>query len=625
MSRYRRARHGALLVLSLAMLPVRAQDADPELAKFRAMSESDTMIMVPMRDGVRLATDVHRPKGDGPFPAILVKTPYDFNEMGGTTLMFANEAIERGYAVVVQNERGRYYSEGEWEILGKPRTDGYDSLTWIADQAWSTGRVATWGCSSTAEWQLALAARAHPAHAAMVPMASGAGIGRVGEYYEQGNWYKGGVHQTLFTVWLYGVQQNIRPQFPKGLSQQQLQRLRKAYDLAAEMPEMDWAKHLRTLPSVDWLETAGGNDGPGADFMTRKPDDPGWYEGGLYHDDEDFGVPAYWFNSWFDVSQGPNLALYNHARQNASKAAVRDGKYMMVAPTLHFAFYRTPEHSDYIAGDLNVGNAWFDYWGTIFAFLDHYVKGENNGFHEDTPRVRFYTMGRNRWEDADAWPPWDVVMTPMYLASGGRANSVFGDGTLSTERPSGDPDSFVYDPMNPVPSLGGGVCCNRGASLGGSFDQRGIEARADVLVYTSEPLEAPVDVTGFVRSTLFVSSDARDTDFTIKLVDVHPDGSAWNVDDTILRARYREGYDREVFMEPGKVYELSPTAMSTSHEFGAGHRIRVEVSSSKFPQYMRNLNTGGNNYDETEGVVARNALHHSAAYPSRIILPIRKK
>ena len=601
-----------------------ARGQDDALAKFRSMSESDTMVMVPMRDGVRLATDVHKPLGAGPFPAVLIKTPYNFNKLGGSTLTFANEAVERGYAVVVQNERGRYYSEGEWEILGKPRTDGYDSLSWIAKQAWCNGKVATWGCSSTAEWQMALAAQDHPAHAAMVPMAAGAGIGRVGEYYEQGNWYKGGVHQTLFTVWLHSVQQDTRPQFPAGLSQEKLQRLRAAYDLAADMPEVNWTKHLRKLPAIDWLDEAGGNDGPGADFMTRKPNDEQWYRGGLYHDNEGFGVPAFWFNSWFDVSQGPNLALYNHVRKNAAEAEVRDGQYMMVAPTLHCAFYRTPRYGDYIAGELNVGNAWHDYWGTIFRFLDHYVKGDDNGFEKETPRVRFYTMGRNEWVDAQQWPPKDVVMTPMYLSSEGNANSLFGDGTLSWKVTSeAESDSYTYDPMNPVPSLGGGVCCNRGASLGGSYDQRGIEARADVLVYTSQPLEKAIDVTGHVRAKLFVSSNAKDTDFTVKLCDVYPDGSSWNVDDTILRARYREGYDKEVFMEKGTVYELNPTAMSTSYEFQAGHRIRVEVSSSKFPQYMRNLNTGGNNYDETQGVVARNTLHHSEAYPSQILLPIR--
>jgi len=616
-----------LSVFALCALPIIAfaqDDVDPDVAKFKAISEADTMILVPMRDGVGLATDVYLPKGEGPFPVVFIKTPYNFNKIEGASLQWGIETIERGYAFVVQNERGRYYSEGEWEILGLPRTDGYDSLTWLAEQEWSTGKVATLGCSSTAEWQLALAAQDHPAHAAMIPMASGAGIGRVGEYQEQGNWYKGGVHQTLFTVWLYGVQQNLRPQFPEGLTQEQRQRLRKAYDLAASMPEMDWKTHMRKLPSIDWLKDADGNDGPGADLMARAPNDPKWFEGGLYHDNEDFGVPAFWFNSWFDVSQGPNLTLYNHVRDNASDREVRDGQYMVVAPTLHCGFYRTPEHEDLIAGELNVGNATFPYYDTMFSFLDHYLKGEDNNFQKETPRVQFYTMGRNAWESADTWPPQDVEPLTMYLASEGHANSVFGDGTLSGDMASGGSDTFTYDPMNPVPSLGGGVCCNRDASLGGSFDQRGIEARADVLVYTSEPLDDNLDVTGFVRAKLFVSSDAKDTDFTVKLVDVHPDGTAYNVDDTIFRARFRNGYDKQVFMEDGEVYELNPTAMSTSYEFMEGHRIRVEVASSKFPQYMRNLNTGGNNYDETEGVTAHNTVHHSAVHPSHIILPVRR-
>jgi len=620
-----RAIAGSVLFLTFSSICAAQEPVDPDVAKFKAISESDTMVMVPMRDGVGLATDVYLPKGDGPFPVVFVKTPYNFNKIQGTQLQWAIEAIERGYAYVVQNERGRYYSEGEWEILGKPRTDGYDSLTWIEEQPWSTGNVATMGCSSTAEWQMALAAQDHPAHAAMIPMASGAGIGRVGEYYEQGNWYKGGVHQTLFTVWLYGVQQNIRPQFPEGLSQEQRQRLRKAYDLAADMPDVDWSKQLRKLPAVDWLDDAGGNEGPGVELMRRKPNNAAWYEGGLYHDNEGFGVPAFWFNSWFDVSQGPNLALYNHAREYGDDREVRDGQYVAVAPTLHCGFYRTPEHEDLIAGDLNVGDANFPYYDTMFSFLDHYVKGERNDFRRDTPRVQFYTMGRNEWSSANTWPPEDVESVTMYLHSDASANSVFGDGELRTAAgDTNDSDTFTYDPMNPVPSLGGGVCCNQGASVGGSFDQRGIEARADVLVYTSEPLDAAMDVTGFVRAKLFVSSDARDTDFTVKLVDVHPDGTAYNVDDTILRTRYRDGYDKEVFMRAGNVYELNPTAMSTSYEFQAGHRIRVEVASSKFPQYMRNLNTGGNNVDETEGVIATNTVHHSAEYPSQIVLPVRQ-
>lgn len=620
--------HNFVAALILALLPitiaVAQSEFDSKLEEFHEIAVSAEMLMVPMRDGATLATNVYYPKSQpGPFPVIFVKTPYLFGPLTENSVEFPLEAVKRGYAYVVQNERGRYYSRGDWELLGDPAGDGYDSLTWLAAQPWSSGSVGTYGCSSTAEWQMELAAKNHPAHKAMIPMAAGAGIGRVGEFYEQGNWYKGGVHQTLFTVWLYGVQQDLRPQFPDGLPQEQLQRLRTMYDLAPKMPPVDWKKQLRKLPAIDWLRGAGANEGPGAELMARKPNDPKWYAGGLYHDDQDFGVPAFWFNSWFDVSQGPNLALFNHIREKASDPQVRDGQFLLVAPTLHCAFGRIPKRKDLIVGELNVGRAHFPVNDMVFAFFDYYLKGEKNAFPEKTPRVRYYTMGKNQWENAAAWPPKEAVLTEFHLTSEGKANSLFGDGALSAEKPTGAPsDSFTYDPMNPVPSLGGGVCCNAGASLGGSYDQREIEARADVLVYTSAPLAEPLQITGSVYATLYVSSDARDTDFTVKLVDVYPDGTAYNIDDTILRARYREGYDKQVFMEPGKVYELKPTPMSTSYEFQKGHRIRVEVASSKFPQYMRNLNTGGNNVDETKGVVARNTLHHSARYPSKVILPV---
>ncbi|WP_197911707.1 CocE/NonD family hydrolase [Kineobactrum salinum] len=381
--------HRGLLTVLLAATAISATAAQPteeeEQARLGEIADADTMIMVPMRDGVGLATDVYLPRDrEGPVPTLFVKTPYDFNRIEGPQLQWALEATERGYAFVVQNERGRFYSEGEWEILGNPQQDGWDSLDWVAEQPWSDGSVGTLGCSSSAEWQLSLAALDHPAHKAMVPMAAGAGIGRVGEFHEQGNWYKGGVHQTLFSVWLYHVQQNLRPQFPAGLSQEQLQRLRKMYDLAATMPEVNWKQQLAKLPASEWPEQAGANTGPWAELITRKPDDPGWYQGGLYHDDQDFGVPAFWFNSWFDVSQGPNLALFNHVRNNASDRAVRDGQYVVIAPTLHCGFYNIPEHEDLLVGELNVGRPALEVWDQVFAFFDHYLKEEANDFAATT-------------------------------------------------------------------------------------------------------------------------------------------------------------------------------------------------------------------------------------------------
>lgn len=616
---------GCIALLLIGALPATAQKTEIRYADLERIADSDTMVMVPMRDGARLATDIFRPKGvEKDLPLLFIKTPYDFNKLSGASLDWTFEAVKRGYAVAVQNERGRFYSEGEWEILGNPRNDGHDALDWFAKQSWSNGNVGTMGCSSSAEWQMALAAQDHPAHKAMVPMAAGAGIGRVGEFQEQGNWYKGGVHQTLFSVWLYSVQQQVYPRFAPGTSEEDLRRFRKLYDLKANMAEVDWKKQLRKLPATDWLEDAGANLGPMQDMLRRGPSDPAWFEGGLYHDNEDFAVPAFWFNSWFDVSQGPNIALFQHARKNAKTRSDRNGQYMLIGPNLHCAFYRIPEHEDYIAGDMNVGNAWFPLYEQMFAFLDLHLKGERSKAFRQLPRVQYYTLGSNEWRSAEQWPPEGAETETLYLGSGGKANSLFGDGQLSNkvEGDAAASDSFVYDPMNPVPALGGGVCCNGGASPGGSFDQRGIEARADVLVYTTEPLSEAMEVTGSVHPTLFVSSDARDTDFTVKLVDVHPNGEAWNVDDTIFRARYREGFDKPKMLQAGEVYELKLSPLSTSYTFKAGHRLRVEVSSSKFPQYMRNLNTGGNNVDETEGVVANNTVHHSAEYPSRIELSV---
>ena len=301
-------------VLAFPVSRARGSDDDNERrGKLSAIADHDETVMVPMRDGVRLATDIYRPKNaTGKIPTVFWRTPYNFHKLRGTQLKFALAFVERGYAFVVQNERGKFHSEGEWELLGLPRTDGYDALTWIAKQPWSNARVGTLGCSSSAEWQIALAAMNHPAHAAMVPMGSGAGIGRVGEFFEQGNWYRGGTFQVLFMTWLYGVQNTQRPRFAEGTSDEDLVRLSKYFDLAADMPDPNWKKKIWHLPFVDVMREVDGPKGIFAEFHARKPNDPAWYEGGLYHDNEDFGVPSLWLNSWYDVAIGPNMALFNH-------------------------------------------------------------------------------------------------------------------------------------------------------------------------------------------------------------------------------------------------------------------------------------------------------------------------
>ncbi len=617
-----------LLFSVLCFIPISSAHAQEILEKLEDIAFIDQKVMMPMRDGVRLATDIYRPKTNEKVPVVFSRTPYNFNSWGDgevrtRTYERAYEAVKRGYAYVVQNERGRFFSEGDWDILGTPLTDGYDAFSWMSEQSWSNGKIGTLGCSSTAEWQMAVAALDHPAHAAMVPQGYGAGVGRVGDYFEQGNWYRGGVEQMLFISWLYRTQHDkLKPTLPKGISQQDLQRLQRFYDMAPEYPDVDWSEAFYHLPLQDIIKSHQGPMGVYEKMVRRKPNDPAWYQGGLYHDDMGFGVPSFWFVSWYDVSASPNLALFNHVRNNIEDREVADNQYLVIAPTLHCRFTRATENT--IVGERDLGDARLNYDEIVYGWFDYWLKGEKNGIL-DMPRVQYYTMGSNKWQTSDTWPPRQAQMTTLYLDSEGHANSLYGDGKLNLGMPSDNQsDSFTYDPLNPVPSLGGNVCCTGNAIEGGAFDQRQLESRNDILVYTSDPLEEGVEVSGFIETTLFVSSDAKDTDFTIKLIDVYPDGRAYNLDETIQRVRYREGYDKEVFMESGKVYEVKLTPMSTSNFFKKGHRLRIEISSSNFPRFARNLNTGGNNYDEHEAKVAHNIIHHGKDFPSQIRLPLMK-
>ena len=615
------------LILMFFILPIVSPAQENVLEELEKIAVIDQKIMMPMQDGIRLATDIYRPKTNEKVPIIFSRTPYNFNSWGDgkqktRTAKRALEAVKRGYAYVVQNERGRYFSEGEWDILGVPLTDGYDAFSWMKNQTWSNGKIGTVGCSSTAEWQMAVAALDHPSHAAMVPQGYGAGIGRVGSINEQGNWYRGGVEQMLFFSWLYGVEHDkFKPRIPAGATQEDLIRISRFYDLAPENPPVDMSEALKHLPIQDILKNINGKHEIFDKMIRRKPNDEAWFQGGIYHDDMEIGVPSFWFTSWYDVSITPNLALFNHVRNNSKDAAIRDNQYLVIAPTLHCAYARASKNT--IVGERSVGDARLNYDEQIYDWLDLWLKGVKNDFKTKTPRVQYYTMGSNKWQSSETWPPENVTLKSYYLTSNGKANRSLSDGKLSSSKANSDhTDGFTYDPMKPVPSYGGNVCCTGNAVKGGAFDQQEMETRDDILVYTTDVLEEGIEVSGFIESTLYVSSDAKDTDFTIKLIDVYPDGRAYNLDETIQRARYREGYDKEVFMEKDKVYKVDLTPMSTSNYFKKGHRIRIEISSSNFPRFARNLNTGGNNYDEKDGVVAHNKVHHSAIYNSQIRLPI---
>ncbi|MGE0104728.1 MAG: CocE/NonD family hydrolase [Blastocatellales bacterium] len=617
-------------------LVARRHEIEKEL---QSIAVVERKVMVPMRDGKRMAADIYRPKDTSKkYPTIFVRTPYNFNywdvRNGAPRDMSTElEAVKRGYAFVQMNERGHFFSEGNYDILGAPLSDGDDALSWISYQPWSNGKVGTIGCSSTAEWQMAVASLGNPAFTTFIPQGFGAGVGRVGGYYEQGNWYRGGAVQMLFIAWIYGQQNQVRPMFPPETSQEDLIRASRLFDLAPQMPPVDWSQALRHLPVMDILKAVDGPRGIFADPMgvdtggamiRRTPNDPAWYKGGIWHDDMKIDIPGFWFMSWYDVSVGPNLAAYNHVRKTA-RPEVADQQYAIIAPTLHCAYKRATE--SLVVGERNVGDARLNYDELTYGWFDYFLKGEENGILKKMPKVRYYTMGSNKWQSSETWPPAGARPMTLYLSSNGKANTLNGDGALSSAPPASDsPDRFEYDPMNPVPSYGGNVCCTGNAVAGGAFDQQKMEARPDILVYSTEPLREGVEVSGPIEATLYVSSDARDTDFTVKLIDVYPDGRAYNLDETIQRMRYREGYEKpEVWMEKGKVYKVTLQPMTTSNFFQAGHRIRIEVSSSNFPRFDRNMNTGGRNYDESKGVVARNAIHHSRQYPSEVKLTVVQK
>src|SRR5262245_56972077 len=480
--------------LLVAMVPTgwaqRSAPPNPELVAQRTALEKDLesvaiierKVMVPMRDGKRMAADIYRPKDQSKqYPIIFSRTPYNFNfwdVRNGTYADMSTQlaAVKRGYAYVVMNERGHFFSEGNYDILGPPLTDGVDAVTWLTTRPWSNGKLGTIGCSSTAEWQLAVAAQGAPGHTTMIPQGFGAGVGRVAPYFEQGNWYRGGAVQMLFFTWLYSQQNQLRPAFPPDASQEDLIRVSKSFDLSQQLPPVDWSKALSHLPEKDIIQAVDGPHGIFADSMpvetggamiTRAPNDPAWYKGGLWHDNMKINVPGFWFMSWYDVSVGPNLAAYNHVR-NTARPEIADQQYAVIAPTLHCAYKRAQENT--IVGERSVGDARLNYDELTWAWFDNFLKREKNGVLQTMPKVRYYTMGINKWQSSDTWPPRGAQPMSFFLSSGGKANTLNGDGALTNAAPTTDsPDSFEYDPMKPAPSYGGNVCCTGNAVAGGAF------------------------------------------------------------------------------------------------------------------------------------------------------------
>ncbi|HEY1910532.1 MAG TPA: CocE/NonD family hydrolase [Vicinamibacterales bacterium] len=560
-------------------------------------------IMVRMRDGTKLATDLYRPANvTGPLPTILIRTPYNKSaapDGDASARFFASH----GYAVAIQDVRGKFASQGRFSVYEGDTSDWPDMFDWIGTQPWSTGKIGTYGCSYLGEGQIIAAQQHHPKHIAAIAQAAGGNIGRVGRRREFWGSVEGGATALSINFGWMPMYASI----DKG---------------ARPLPKLDLASFFKTLPLIDMTDRAGSPSPDWRNFLERSPDDPWWDARGYLTANAHVSVAALHVSSWFDLAEEAleEAAIF---RTNGLNDRARTGQYAIISPTTHCGSERAS--GDTRVGDLPVGDARLHYWETYLSWFDRWLNGNEHAI-DSLPRIQYYVIGRNAWHSSDQWPVAGMTETPFYLTSAGHANSAQGNGQLTLAKAArAGADTFTYDPANPVPARGGSICCTGNPKdQPGSYDQSDIEQRADVLVYSTGILREGLELTGPIKAVIALSSDAPDTDVTVKLLDVFPDGRAMNMQEGITRARYRDGFDQARLMKPGTIYDVPVDLHATSWYLPAGHRLRVDVSSSNFPRFDRNLNTGGRNYDETTWRLATNSVHHSPDHASRLILPVVK-
>jgi len=561
-----------------------------------------------MRDGVTLRANVYRPDAPGRFPVILMRTPYG-KEM---TAPNAKRFVPYGYIFVTQDTRGRFESEGNWYYpLIHEAVDGYDTVEWAATLPWSDGNVGTAGQSYLCATQY-LTAPTRPPHLRAMFATSA-----------PSDWHQCWVYRgagVLDFGWLLPYCLMMTPdQLKRKGKSHLLETIRNYYPNPDEITLWSGLKkeHFRHLPIYDWVERLKDSVPYLKDYLDNPGDGAYWHQLNIRDKAHEVNVPIYHVGSWYDGFLEGALNYFSGIRQQGLTSAARSGQRLLVGPWPHLYPYDSPTSK---VGELDLGaealirlndiaQRWFDYW----------LKGIDTGIADEKP-VNLFVMGENVWREESEWPLARTQYTPFHLHSAGKANTLDGDGTLSANRPRSEPaDSFVYDPSDPVPTLGGSLL---GPSPTGPCDQRSVETRQDVLVYTSEPMSENLEITGPLAMKLFAASTATDTDFTAKLVDVWPNGYAQNIQDGIVRARYRNSKSEPTPIRPGEVYEYTIDLWATSHVVKAGHRIRIEISSSNFPHYDCNLNTGGPLFKERDSRLATQTIFHDGARPSHIILPI---
>jgi putative CocE/NonD family hydrolase len=547
-----------------------------------------TEVMIPMRDGVELSANIFLPKAEGKYPVILIRSPYGKgNEKYGDGLFYAG----RGYVVVSQDCRGKGSSQGDWEPFANERNDGVDTQQWLLKQSWCNGSIGTAGGSYVGFTQWISAPNAGDHLKAMFPLVP------LVDTYGDGVYIDGALNLALMMGW--GSAVALRPGEQVAMF---------------TWKEQDWNKAFKTLPLNEWDRALGRRVQYLRDWVAHPHFDDYWAARGVRNQWQDITVPICAVGGWYDIFSRSVFEHINAVRSKSRSQDARKHQHLIMGPWAHGI------SADGKVGDLNFGREslinlrelqtkWFDYW----------LKGDKTGA-DAWPAFRIFVMGRNQWRDEFQWPLERTEYTPYYFHSDGSANTSDGDGKLSTTRSSDEPgDKFVYDPNVPVPTAGG---CNLVGCPAGPRDQSEVEKRNDVLVFTGEAMKKELEVTGPVKVILYAASTAKDTDFTAKLLDVHPDGRPFNLCDGIARASCRDSISEPSLIQPGRIYRYEIDLWVTSNVFLPGHKIRVEISSSNFPRFDRNLNTGEPFGTGTEFIKATQTIYHDQEHPSHILLPV---
>lgn len=554
-------------------------------------------IMVEMRDGIQLATDVYRPLSGGPFPVILMRTTY-----GGTGFELNKFFVDNGYAVVVQDVRGRYGSQGEMYSPHRySRSDGYDTIDWIIKQEWALGKVGTFGCSYLGESQIILAAAKHPNHIAMIAGGAGGAIGKAKKSYGYFGVYENGVLNLASALGWFtsrgATYFNTTPSYAEYS--------KKVQSEMAGLPVKEIASNVVPFKT--------GFD----DIVSHKPTDGWWDQEGYIDSHDTFSTATLHVNTWYDQTVQDTFRLADYMAGNIDNPRAKK-QHVLIDPGNHCEAGKLSD------GIVKIGEMQFEYSHQNFKIIylnwfDYWLKGAKVQL---PPKFQYFVIHANNWRSSNQWPPAKVQYQNLYLNEKGKLNQSKPEIIGATDNGQ-MVDSYTYDPLDPVPTRGGPICCTfREGDIAGAVDQSELKSRDDVLIYTSNELDSDHDIIGNMKAILFVSTSATDTDFTVKVVDQYPNGKAYNLQDGVLRLRYRRGVDKPKLAKPGEVYQVELELRPTAYRIKKGHKIAVYISSSNFPRLARNLNTGKEEYQTKETTIATNSIHRSNGYPSRIELPV---